>query len=475
MKRPMERREFLQIAAGCTFCAARGMAFSSPADPGSPALVSPGCRKSRVRIAKIYLCAPNVRWPHPQINLNTEITRFEMEFRRLRKHFSDVDFTVDEVVGSREQARDVAPALKDVDGILALHLSIGVQDILGELLKSLRPAVLFASPSSPSDWARLEPLRSEDSGPLLDFILTSDLSQLAAAIRPFRAMHHLREAKIVNISTQPPPAGYVEALRDKFGTEIKTIGAEPIIEAYNSIGPAEAEAETERWIREAEKVMEPQREEILRSCKLALAFDRLLEIEQATVLTVDCYGSMYRRLPALPCLGFVRLNGAGLGGVCESDLGSAITHIVLQGLSGRAGSTVEPATYGEARDAMQAYCLGCLRPDGPGGDAAPYVLRTINERQEGCVPQIRMGLGRSVTQARLADQDTMFYFTGRIVDMPDVGAGCRPRITLEIDGDAGKLETSWSKGLRRTAVFGDLTQDLKRFCRFKEIRLINEA
>jgi hypothetical protein len=44
-----------------------------------------------------------------------------------------------------------------------------------------------------------------------------------------------------------------------------------------------------------------------------------------------------------------------------------------------------------------------------------------------------------------------------------------------VDGDSEKLWQNWSHALHRTTVYGDLTQDLERFCRFKEIKLINEA
>jgi hypothetical protein len=71
--------------------------------------------------------------------------------------------------------------------------------------------------------------------------------------------------------------------------------------------------------------------------------------------------------------------------------------------------------------------------------------------------------------------DKMIYFTGDIIDTPDVDRGCRTKITVKIDGDPEKLWQNWAHGLHRVTVYGDLTQDLKRFCRFKEINLINEA
>ncbi|MFN3420374.1 MAG: hypothetical protein ACK40X_01435 [Armatimonadota bacterium] len=42
-------------------------------------------------------------------------------------------------------------------------------------------------------------------------------------------------------------------------------------------------------------------------------------------------------------------------------------------------------------------------------------------------------------------------------------------------GDVDKLWQNWTGGLHRVTCYGDLTQDLKRFCRFTGLELINEA
>ncbi|MBI4658253.1 MAG: hypothetical protein HY735_05280 [Verrucomicrobia bacterium] len=215
--------------------------------------------------------------------------------------------------------------------------------------------------------------------------------------------------------------------------------------------------------------------EIFKSCKLVLAFQKVLDEEQATVLLVDCYGSMYRKLPAFPCVGFVRLNNLGFGGICESDLSCAMTYILLQGLSGRPGFISDPTMDESVNGIILAHCLGTLKMDGPDGKSAPYRLRTIMERQEGCVPQVFMRVGQKVTQALLAEPDQLIYFTGAIIGTPDTDRSCRTKITVQVDGDATKLWQNWSRGLHRVTCYGDLTGDLRRFCRFKEIQMVNEA
>ena len=177
--------------------------------------------------------------------------------------------------------------------------------------------------------------------------------------------------------------------------------------------------------------MEPSPADVFKSCKLALALENLLDQENATAMTIDCYGTMWDKtikLPAYPCLGFTRLNNIGLGGICESDLQCAMTHVLFQGLSGKPGFISDPTVDESRNSIILAHCLGTTKMDGPSGPAAPYKLRTVMERTEGVVPQVFMRTGQKVTQAILVGSDRLLYFTGEILDAPDIDRGCRTKI-----------------------------------------------
>jgi hypothetical protein len=463
------------LAGGCAFCSGPAGLLADAREPACPGLVSPGCRTTKVRVARVYLGKPQAHWPTPKLDLETERQRYAAVFAKLTAELADVEFVVDEMITDKAQVEPLQESLKQADGILAIHLSMGVREILEALLGAGRPTLMFAAPYSGHEWSQFGELRRKEVGRHLECLLTSDLGQLAEAIRPFRALHHLREAKILNLTTHERPTERVQAIAAKFGTTIQTIPLPRMLAAYEAVDEAAAQAETKRWIRRARKVVEPSRDEIARSCRLALAFDQLLAEEQATVMTVDCYGSMYRKLPAFPCLGFVRLNDLGLAGICESDLVSALTFMLLQGLSGKPGFISDPTMDESAHSIILAHCLGSTRMDGPAGPAAPYRLRTIMERQEGCVPQVRMRRGQKVTQAIFADADRLVYFTGSVIATPDTDRGCRTQITVRVDGDPEKLWQNWAHGLHRVTCYGDLVPDLKRLCRFKDITLLNEA
>lgn len=472
----VDRREFLKTtAAGAAIYLGARPLLGTDVPPPPLDIVSPGCRKSKVRVAKLYLGRPGAHWPTPDLDLKAEVQRYEDEFARMAKDFADVDFVLNELVTSTEQAQQLKEKLNDADGIMAIHLSMGVMADLRELLSAGRPTMLFAAPYSGHEWVRYGGLMKEKEGALLDCLLTADYSQLAVAVRPIRAIHHLREAKILDVTARDLPAEYVNTVKDKFGTQIVRISREQVLAAYDAISDTDAEAEAKRWIAGAEQIVEPSRDEIVRSCKLALAAQRLLDEHEATMFTVDCYGTMWRKLPAYPCIGLARLNNMGLGGMCEADLRSCLTQILFQGLSGRPGFVNDPTMDTSRNAIILAHCMGTPKMDGPDGQAAPYRLRSIMERQEGCVCQVRMRLNQNVTSAALIGTDKLLYFSGQIIDTPDSPRGCRTKITVRVDGDAEKLWRNWTHGLHRVTCYGDLTRDLARFCRFMGVNIVNET
>jgi len=487
MKKSIQRREFIRLTtAGSTLCLGMPGLIGLPdliksgKNSSAPKIISPGSRGSKVKVARLFMGNTIGLWPKPDLNLEDEIRFYKSRFAELEDELSDVEFVVDELISTPEEVVSIKDKLSGVDGILVIHLTLEISTILNEILSTGKPTMIFAVPYSGHEWSNFGSLMKQPIGAKMGCILSSDYQQLAAAIRPFRAIHHLKEARILNVTTNSF-SEYSSSLNEKFGTQFKQIGLNQVIDAYNSISDSAAKTETDKWIKGATMVVEPSGEEIFKSCKLALAFEKLLDDENATVITVDCYGSMYGPLCkayAFPCIGFTRLNDMGLGGICESDLPSAMTHILFQGLSGNPGFISDPTIDESNNTIILAHCLGSTKMDGPDGLTAPYKIRTIMERQEGAVTQVQMRIGQKVTQAILVGTDLIPYFTGEIVGTPvslEDDRGCRTKISVRVDGDVTRLWRNWSHGLHRVTCYGDITKELEHFCRFKEIQMVNEV
>ena len=272
--------------------------------------------------------------------------------------------------------------------------------------------------------------------------------------------------------TTRSPGQYNKIIQEKFGTEIKVIGLERM-QKPRFRGRQAGKGRSQAMDPGATAVVEPTEEEIIKSCKLALAFEKLLDEEAATVMTAECYRTMYRPLCqdyAFPCIGFTRLM-AWVSGASVNPIYNASGAHHLSGAQ-RTSWLHQRSTVDESNGSIiLAHCLGTRKMDGPDGPAAPYKLRCIMEHQEGVVPQVKMRTGMKVTQAKLVGLDQMPYLPVRSWMPPDIDRGCRTKITVCVDGDVTSLWKNWSYGLHRVTCYGDITKELEHFCRFMNIQM----
>ena len=241
----LRRRDFVQLSL------AGGALYLAGLSSGTRALAA-AARSSgttaRARIARLYLGTPGGHWPTPTLDLRAEIRRYEETFTKWVKEFADVDFTPNALVSSVDEVRKLRSVLAEADGILAVHLSIGIAPVLAEILAAGKPTMFFAAPYSGHEWADLRRLQRKPEGANLSCILTSDLNQLVTAVRPLKAIHYLNAAKILNLSTRKV-AEYPAAIKRKLGTTIVPVPLDHVLDLYHGIDDGLAAAEADAWIK----------------------------------------------------------------------------------------------------------------------------------------------------------------------------------------------------------------------------------
>ena len=107
-----------------------------------------GCRKSKVKVAKVYLGVPGSHYPNPDLDLRKEVQSYESEFAKMKDELADVEFVADEMVSSADQLGKWKAALKDVDGSaerLWKNWSDGIHRVTcyGDLTKDLEHLCRF--------------------------------------------------------------------------------------------------------------------------------------------------------------------------------------------------------------------------------------------------------------------------------------------------------------------------------------------
>lgn len=444
------------------------------------------------RVLRLFI-GNKAGWPKPDLDIDGEISKLRAAIDQA-PGVQDVAFVQDRHVPDAGTLAQLIEQHKDVDGILVVQVSMGTSQMISLLANSGIPTIVLSTPYSGHEWCIVPDLMK--AGKKIDVIATGNVADIAAAFRQFRAIHRLKETKVLYVGGgHPAPEKYVAAVKQKFGTQIVPIDHKRLVEAYEAMDAAAVEADADQWVKNALKVVEPSKEEISKSARLSLAMQKVLADEKAHAITINCLGLFGQKaLPAYPCFGFTRLNDIGLVGVCEADLLSTMTQIIYQHLTGKPGFVTDPVFDCSNNTVIHAHCVAATKMDGPAGESAPYVIRSHLEDYKGAVLQTKMRIGQEITMAKLVGVDpnapqkpqlaasplesygvdTLLVSTAQIIDVPDSDRGCRTQITAKV-ADARKMLEQWSHGLHRVIFYGNHMADTRRLARFLDLKIVEEV
>jgi L-fucose isomerase-like protein len=269
-------------------------------------------------------------------------------------------------------------------------------------------------------------------------VASSDFQDIIDAVRLFGVMKAMRQANILVVADGETWGARQEVLShvlDTFGTRVEQMNSETLQTYYEKVDADEAEHWKAKWIEEALKVVEPDDAEILRSARMYLALKEAMQEAQADAVTMDCLGLYYGgNLLAYPCLGFFQLNNDGSTGVCEADLDSTLTQLLIRYLTGRPGYVSDPVIDTATGQIVYAHCVATNRAFGPHGLANPYVIRSHAEDGKGASVQSLLPLGHPITTLKVSAEHKAFAIhTGRSVANVEDDKACRTKLAAEVD------------------------------------------
>jgi len=461
---------------------------------GAASQLKAGPKEEKCKILRLFF-ATRPSWPNPKLNVRAEIERFRSEMAKAPLP-EDVEFVGDGIVRNRQELDLYLKKYgKEVAGILACNICLGSLWMLAGAIESGLPVVVFAIPYSGHEWYTVPDLWR--AGRKVDVVATGDFADVVKAVKPLRAIWHLKRTKILYFGGfLRLPKGYPEAVREKIGPQIIPCEYKRVKEVYEKIDQKLAEKEAERWIREAQRVVEPTREEIIKSCKVYFALKEIMAEEGAQAVTINCLGGFYQHVPAYPCLAFSRFNDEGLCGVCEADITSTVTQLIFLYLEGVPGFVTDPVIDISDNTVIHAHCMSATRMDGPAGPQCPYILRNHLEDLRSTSIQVFMRKDQAVTVAKLVARDDrpydkrpltmaatppesvgvdqMLISTGTIVDSPTIDRGCRTKVKVRV-ANAQRMLESWTAGLHRVLFYGDHMEDIRRLSRLLKFEVVEEG
>ncbi len=179
----------------------------------------------------------------------------------------------------------------------------------------------------------------------------------------------------------------LETIRQVFGTEVTKIGSpevvsDPYIQQLWREENAEANEIAQRWIRDAQKMINTIESEVVRSAKVYLAMKWLMEKHEATGMAFHIRDLVANPRPedrVFPALATSEFQLRHQVAKCQSHLNIVLSEMMLQYAYGRPSMLGDFAVDPYNNTSMVQHCEG---PWNPWGDErrVPYILTDHRER-----------------------------------------------------------------------------------------------
>ncbi len=425
-------------------------------------------------VARVYLASAQVYWPKPTLDVAADVKEIEARLAEVQqKHTQNVRFTGGEVLRTAEEVRPWLAKMGDIDGVLMIPLTQPTPPLRAMVDSLTVPGLFFSRPYATHAWSSIAGLRK--SGKKLDVVASSSYGDLDPYMRAFRTVHHLRKSKVlVGVATPDRARSTADNFAKHFGTAFQMVTGPEFKEAFEAVDERSAQKEADAFVRGALRVVEPKPKEILDGLRFYLALANMLKQQKANAVTIDCFGTLAANtLPGYPCIAWSKFNDVGLYGVCEADLNSTMTQMLVTSYSGMPGFVSDPVFDVSRNEVIHAHCVSATKMKGINGPSYPYIIRNHLETNEGAVLQVLMPSEEIITVARFDGPARMLISTAEVTGPVDSDRGCRSQIRTRVS-DAEKWLQNFSAGLHRVIFYGDQVRDVERMGRLTGFEVIHE-
>lgn len=425
-------------------------------------------------VAVVYLAADTPHWPRPDLDLAREHQEVSARLHQYARQHSTYLRLVDKGILRRaEEVPSFVNQLGDVDGVLMVPLCQPTPPLQPLVQQLPVPAVMFSRPYATHGWSAIAGLRK--SGSRVAVVASSSYSELDPYLRAFRTIRHVRKSRVL-VGTENPAGRQklADEYRQRFGTEFRFVGGKFFEEAFRRVDSTTVDREVEKLVKEALRVIEPSPQEIRNGVQFYLAIRDILRREQVNAVTIDCFGTLAANtLPGYPCIAWSKLNDAGYYGVCEADLNSAVTQLVVTSYAGVPGFVSDPVFDVGRNEVIHAHCVAATRMLGFDKPASPFLIRNHLETNEGATLQVLMPGGQPVTVARFNGPRLMLLSTGEAIGAVESDRGCRTQLRTRVT-DARRWLDSYQAGLHRVVFYGDHTRAIEILSQLMGFEILRE-
>lgn len=445
----LTRREFLQATGAIAAWTLLPLGESTLAAP--PRTKTPIFPKGKARVTLVFCHIPPEHPTWPAIGYDYEGRKRELA-AKLQEACPNIRFTV-RTARNAAEAEAIVKETPDVDGYVCYVIGIwtGVPNVL---VRAGKPVVMADDLYAGSgETLIMAGVVNREKLPVVT-VSSSRFEDVVDAVRLFEVIRAMKESTILDVVDYDIEQ-WANGIKNVLGTTVVRIGSEELASYYSRASDSEAEQWANLWVKQAKKVVEPTREELVKSGKMYLALCQAAQDKRADAVTMDCLGMFYSgRVTAYPCLSHFQMNNDGSTGVCEADLNSTCTQLMMRYLTGRPGYVSDPVIDTARGWVIYAHCMASNRVFGPQGKANPYIIRSHAEDAKGAAVQSLMPLNETVTTLIIdVVGKRMAIHTGKTCANVDDPKACRTKLAAQTN--AQNLLNEWDMGWHRVTVYGD--------------------
>jgi L-fucose isomerase-like protein len=472
----MSRRSFLGTAAACTAALATGCGSleSLHTTPNSSQAIDLASLRPRPQVRVMSVVARQktpywLGWPGTAYPVEAERARYT---RAIADAGGRVGVEIAQETQPLEDKEALAAFVQKVqdekpDAVLVTlqHLTSG-WPAAAEIAKAGVPTVVFA-PVGTAFTGHINRLAFQPGVHVISSLETSALEQ---ALRMVRAKRQLESTRMLVVRGN-------ERREDKFGPVSLQYVPRVTFEEMFAATPVTEEA---KWVahqrfREADKVVEPTKEDGLNAARSYLAAKQLLKNEGCNALTTDCLGMVsQKKVPTPPCMAASIFQDHGVTYGCEAAVGPAVSLMLTSYLLDQPGFMNDPVPETVKNVLIAAHCVSGTRIYGLGRqkEHARYILRSHSESNLGVSTQVLWPVGEPVTLVQFFKPDALYLDTGTVVgnvNTPPAG-GCRTSVEIRMD----EIEDSRDVlGFHQVVFYGNHRREVEAFCQMYGINIVH--
>ena len=465
----MSRRRFLGLAGGSIACCALLPLAESvlAAEPVSRTAIFP---KSKAKVGLVFSHVPSGRptWPAKDYDYDARAKELTA---KLAAACPKIDFAVSTATSAAE-ADAIVKASPDVDGFAVWCIGIWT-GAANTIMHSGKPVVLIDDLFAGSGEILVsQPAIRKENLPVVT-VSSSEIKDVADAVNLFAVMRAMKESAILVIY-DGDLTGATGSVKNLYGATLIQMKSPELADYYAKTEEREAAGWADYWSAKAKKVVEPSREDLVKSGRMYLALARAAAEKKTDAVTMDCLGMFYSGLvTAYPCLSHFQMNNDGGTGVCEADIDSTCTQLMMRYLTGRPGYVSDPVIDTSKSEIIYAHCVSTNHVYGPNGEANPYIIRSHAEDGKGASVQSLMPANQNVTTAKFELGTKRFVIhSARTVGNSNEPKACRTKLAAKSNAD--NILANWDFGWHRVTVYGDYRKQCLNLARLYGYAAVEE-